>query len=334
MHNTPLIFRGLFLLLFINISLLATIEYKISLQEYKLNGITALEKQMDIELTKYNYWLEHLKTQDTRFGYIESYSSVLACNKEKSTLTLFVRDSDENYEFKREHNAYTGKNRGDKVREGDQKTPVGIYTIVEKLSKSTNLDPFYGPLAFVTSYPNSYDKLRGKNGSGIWIHGLPTKRTRDKFTRGCIAINNSNIECLGQNIKIDNTLLIIDSTEVQQDISKEKLASLLSELYQWRYAWLYNDINSYINFYSDDFIRDDGMEFPRFQSYKTRVFKKIEKKTIIFKNINIVPYPDSEDIYQITFDEYYKSDSFEFIGEKVLMVKVSDNHKMKIFTEK
>ena len=318
----------------IQISLCATTDYKISLEEYKLSGITQLEKEMDRELTKVDYWSQYLINQDTQFGYIEEYSNILACNKEKSTLTLYVKGSDEHYEFKREHNAYTGKNRGDKVREGDQKTPIGIYKIVEKLSKETNLDPFYGPLAFVTSYPNSYDKLRGKNGSGIWIHGLPTKRTRDKFTRGCIAINNSNIECLGQNIKIDNTLLIIDSKEVKQNISKETLASLLSELYQWRYAWLYNDITSYLNFYSDDFIRDDGMKFSRFQNYKTRVFKKIEKKTIIFKNINIVPYPNTENIYQITFNEYYKSDSFEFIGEKILMVKVDDNHKMKIFTEK
>ena len=334
MHKNPFLFRKFTLFFLLNISLLATTQYTITLEEYKLDGIISLEKQMDKELTKSDYWLKHLETKDTRFGYIESHSNILACNKEKSTLTLFVKDSDEDYEFKREHNAYTGKNSGDKVREGDQKTPVGIYTIIEKLSKSTNLDPFYGPLAFVTSYPNSYDKLRGKNGSGIWIHGLPTKRTRDKFTRGCIAINNSNIECLGLNIKIDNTLLIIGSNEVQQDISKERLSSLLSGLYQWRYAWLYNDINTYINFYSNDFIRADGMKFSKFQNYKTRVFKKIEKKTIIFKNINIVPYPDTTDIYQITFDEYYKSDSFEFIGEKVLMVRIKDEQKMKIFTEK
>ena len=325
----------IFILIFtINFSLFAAKDYTISIEEYKLNGITQLEKQMDEELTKTAYWSEHIESEDTQFGYIQGYSNVLACNKEKSTLTLYVKDSDEHYEFKKEHYAYTGKNSGDKVREGDQKTPVGIYKIVDKLSKETNLDPYYGPLAFVTSYPNSYDKLRGKNGSGIWIHGLPTKRTRDKFTRGCIAINNSNIECLGQNIQIDNTLLIIDSQDVQQEISKDILASLLSQLYTWRYAWLYNDINSYLSFYSNDFIRDDGMEFPRFTSYKTRVFKKIEKKTIIFNNINIVPYPDSNNIYQISFNEYYKSDSFEFIGEKTLMVKIDNNYKMKIFTEK
>ncbi|CAI6147276.1 MAG: hypothetical protein SPLUMA1_SPLUMAMAG1_01934 [uncultured Sulfurimonas sp.] len=58
----------------------------------------------------------------------------------------------------------------DKIREGDLRTPIGVYKLVKKLSK---VDSFYGPLAFATSYPNSYDKYLGKNGSGIWIHGLP-----------------------------------------------------------------------------------------------------------------------------------------------------------------
>ena len=30
-----------------------------------------------------------------------------------------------------------------------------------------------GQLAFVLSYPNTYDKVQGKNGHGIWIHGSP-----------------------------------------------------------------------------------------------------------------------------------------------------------------
>ena len=44
----------------------------------------------------------------------------------------------------------------------------------------------------------------------------------------------------------------------------------------------YADIERYLEFYSSDFIRFDGMKFDRFKTYKTRVFKKVEKKTIIF----------------------------------------------------
>ena len=76
------------------------------------------------------------------------------------------------------------------------------------------------------------------------------------------------------------------------------------------------------------------MNFERFKNYKTRVFKKIEKRVIIFTNINVIPYPNSNNIYQLTFNELYKSDTFEFNGEKVLILKLEPNNKIKILTEK
>ncbi len=50
------------------------------------------------------------------------------------------------------------------------KTPEGVYELTSKLTK---LDSFYGPLALVTSYPNTFDKAMNKKGHGIWIHGMP-----------------------------------------------------------------------------------------------------------------------------------------------------------------
>jgi murein L,D-transpeptidase YafK len=304
------------------------------LTNYRINGINDIEKQMDLELTKKEYWNEYIKDKDTTFGYLESYPNVLTCNKENSTLNLYIKDANNSYGFQKEYSAYTGKIKGDKVKEGDLKTPIGIYKITKKLSKENKLDSFYGPIAFVTSYPNTYDKYRGKNGHGIWIHGLPAEQTRDEFTKGCIAINNSNIECLDRKIDIDRTLLIIDSNKVKKGVSKETLSSILSQLYSWRYSWLFDDIDGYLGFYSNNFVRFDGMNFNRFKTYKTRIFKKIEKKTIIFNNINVVPYPNAKDIYQITFKEFYKSDTFQFSGDKTLVVKFDETNSMKILTEK
>lgn len=301
------------------------------LTNYRINGIKDIEKQMDLELTRISYWDEYLKNKDLKFGYIENYSSILTCNKEKSILSLYKQNENNQFKFQKNYDAFTGKERGDKVKEGDLKTPDGIYDITKKISK---LDSFYGPLAFVTSYPNAYDTYKGKNGSGIWIHGLPTQQERDEFTKGCIAINNSQIECLDKRIDIDKTLVIISESEIQKEITKEKLASILTQLYQWRFNWIYDDINGYLAFYSPDFVRNDGMNFEDFKKYKTRVFAKDEKKTIILTNINILPYPNLENIYQITFKEFYESESFKFIGNKTLMVKLSENNVIQIFTEK
>jgi len=301
------------------------------LTNYRMNGIADIEKQMDKELTAPTYWNKYLKDIDTSFGYVESYSSILACNKEKSSLSLYKHNKDKKFTFVKKYNAFTGEKKGDKKIEGDLKTPIGVYKITKKISK---LDSFYGPLAFVTSYPNTYDRYRGKKGHGIWIHGLPTEQERDEFTKGCIAINNSNIECLDKNIDIDSTMLIINPSETKQNISKEILSKILAGLYEWRYSWLYNDTQKYLSFYSSDFVRADGMTYEKFKTYKTRVFNKKEKKKILFNNINVIPYPNGPNVFQITFKEYYTSSSFKFEGDKVLIVKFDDNTNFKILTEK
>ncbi|HEY9204142.1 MAG TPA: L,D-transpeptidase family protein [Sulfurimonas sp.] len=303
------------------------------LTSYRLNGIAQIEKEMDLELSKKEYWDKIVENKDTTFGYIESYNNILACDKSVSTLELYSLDENQSFNYRKTYDAFTGKLKGDKVREGDLKTPIGIYQITQKLSKDTKLDPFYGPLAFVTSYPNIYDSYRGKNGSGIWIHGLPSE-DRDEFTRGCIAIDNSSIECLDRNIDIDKTVLIIDDAKVKQNISKDALSSILAQLYSWRYSWIYDDIEGYLSFYSPEFVRSDGMNIEEFRKYKTRVFKKVEKKTIIFNDINVLPYPNTSNIYQINFKEFYRSDTFKFTGDKTLVIELDEDNKIKILTEK
>jgi len=300
------------------------------LTQYRNNGIENIEKQLDRDLMQKEYWREYLKDKETTFGYIESYPNVLTCNKSKATLTLYKRDINSSYKIKREYSAFTGKQKGDKYKEGDLKTPVGVYDLTKKIS---DVDSFYGPMAFVTSYPNIYDIYQGKNGSGIWIHGLPTKQKRDEFTKGCIAIENANLECLDKNIDFSKTLLIINEDEIEKNISKETLTQLLSDLYAWRYAWLYNNIEDYLSFYADEFRRHDGMNRDAFVKYKKRVFAKDEKKSIIFQNLNVIPYPSLLETYKITFKEIYHSESFSFIGNKELIVKLIDK-RLKIVTEK
>ncbi len=301
------------------------------LTEYRLHGIKDIQKKMDLELSTLEYWKKQLQDKEMTFGYIEPDIAILTCNKKDSSLKLNKKSKDHNYTFMQHYDAYTGKMQGDKEKEGDLKTPLGIYKLTKKLS---NVDPFYGPLAFVTSYPNLYDKYRSKNGSGIWIHGLPTNQQRDEFTKGCIAINNTNILCLDKEIDYKKALLIINSSEVSREIDKATISSILAQLYKWRYSWIYNDTEQYLSFYADDFKRYDGMNFERFKKYKTRIFQKNESKSILFNDIVILPYPGAQNIYQITFKEFYTSKSYRFIGEKTLLVRINNENNMKIFTEK
>ena len=299
------------------------------LDQYRQHGIDAIEKEFDIELAQEAYWKKIIDKSDTRFGYIEKYNSVLICDKNSSTLKLYQRDNNASFILKNEYNAFTGKNKGEKQNEGDLRTPVGIYNLVKKLSK---VDSFYGPLAFVTSYPNLYDRYQNKNGHGIWIHGLPINQKRDAFTKGCIAINNDGLECLSQEIELPRTVLLIFENQQIGDNDKEELVKLAAWLYKWRFAWKYNDIEGYLAFYAQDFKKPDGRNFDAFARYKRAVFARNEKKSIIFNDLNIIPYPNHPGVFQITFFEHYKAPHYRFDGPKELLVR-KEGESYRIFGE-
>ena len=327
-NSSSMKFFTLFIMFFLYSSLFAT-DVKL-LTQYRKNGIQDIQKLLDKKLMQEAYWDQYLKGVDTTFGYFESYDNILACDKSKSKLCIYKKDDNNSYQLKKEYSAYTGKLQGDKLREGDLRTPIGIYDIVKKITK---VDSFYGPMAFVTSYPNVFDKYKGKTGQGIWIHGLPLNQERDEFTKGCIAINNTSIKCLDKNIDINKTVLIIDQELPEKIHSKKEFSKILSNLFAWRYAWIYNDLQSYLSFYSPEFKRFDGMNIEQFTKYKTRIFNKQERKSIIFNDINVIPYPETQNIFKIVFNEKYKSPSFSFSGDKVLIVKLQGN-KIRIITEK
>jgi murein L,D-transpeptidase YafK len=294
---------------------------------YKSGGKKLLDQQMNIP----SYWSGSVFNKDLRFGYFEKAFSLLTCSKEKGSLELYTPDSQKRFSLKKRYSAFTGKNSGDKRIEGDLKTPVGIYRLVEKKKR---VDPFYGPMAFVTSYPNVYDRIRGKNGDGIWVHGVPLSGSRDPFTRGCIAIDNNDLLQLDQSINPSNTLLIIDGNLKFGNNPSSVYSAILAGLYQWKYAWTYNDLESYISMYDNSFKRYDGMNLSQFKSYKERIFSKNEDKTILLDDINIIPYPgEKQNLFWITFNQLYQSDSHRFKGEKSLLVRLNSNQSISILTE-
>jgi murein L,D-transpeptidase YafK len=285
---------------------------------YRTQGIHAVTKELDKRLSTVTYWEKELKSFDTTFGYFENITSILTCNKDHSKLYQYTINRDNKFHLSHTFGAMTGKVNGDKQQEGDNKTPLGVYTLTKKI---VNPDPFYGPLAYVTSYPNLYDKVRGKNGSGIWIHGVPLEGDREKFTKGCIAIDNEDICTLDETLSLEKSILIIDQEHAKQ-ANNDNLSIILSQLFSWRYAWLYNDYKAYMSFYNPSFIRFDGMHYSQFKQYKQRVFNYNDKKTIHFSNITVVPYPGEEnDLYIITFDEDYQSRRITFSGKKTLIVR-------------
>lgn len=97
-----------------------------------------------------------------------------------------------------------------KRREGDLKTPFGVYFVVDRID-TTPLHPKYGSVAFPVDYPNARDRQLGRTGGGIWLHGvLPgTETPMPRDTDGCIALNNAVLNSLAEVIDVQLTPLIV-----------------------------------------------------------------------------------------------------------------------------
>ena len=96
------------------------------LTSYRLNGIAQIEKEMDLELSKKEYWDKIVENKDTTFGYIESYNNILACDKSVSTLELYSLDENQSFNYRKTYDAFTGKLKGDKLRRVEAQIPLNI----------------------------------------------------------------------------------------------------------------------------------------------------------------------------------------------------------------
>ena len=107
---------------------------------------------------------------------------------DKSRKLLFqVETSNSVPSVSRQLDCIHGRVEGDKQREGDLRTPEGVYFITHKITQKLDFME-YGPHAFNLNYPNPADRLRGKTGSGIWLHSKGQPIT-GLTTRGCMAID-------------------------------------------------------------------------------------------------------------------------------------------------
>ena len=242
---------------------------------YRTQGINAVEQAISDRLKTKEYWDSNLLFKDVSNGYYESIRYVMICQKNLKDIILYdTKNKQELFSS----NVFVGKENGDKQIEGDMKTPLGAYKLTNRLTK---LDPFYGPLALTTNYPNIYDKSQGKTGSGIWIHGLPEKQARDDYTKGCIALDNTKIKKLDNSINIDNSVLVISEQKLNS-VSKNDISLVLSNIFSWRDAWKESKLDKYLSFYDKEFKKSNGDNLEKFTKHKTRVFQKKESKTIKF----------------------------------------------------
>jgi hypothetical protein len=103
-----------------------------------------------------------------------------------------------------------GRDGAGKTREGDDRTPLGVYFITTHIPRA-KLTAFYGPAAYPLDYPNAWDRRLGHTGYGIWVHGTPdTVRERPpRASRGCVVLPNSDLAAIEPYLQPGDTRVII-----------------------------------------------------------------------------------------------------------------------------
>ena len=112
--------------------------------------------------------------------------------------------------------ALGGSPTGHKQQEGDQRTPVGVYTLDYKNENSIAHRSIH------ISYPNDEDKARAKSlgvnpGGDIMIHGqmngfgyLGWLNQRRDWTDGCIAITNDEMDGIMDAVILGTPIEIVE----------------------------------------------------------------------------------------------------------------------------
>jgi len=206
-----------------------------------------------------------------------------------------------------------GKNGADKSKEGDKRTPLGVYFVNSFLSPS-KLPDYYGSGAYPINYPNQWDRHLKRTGYGIWLHGNPL----DSFSRpplasdGCVTINNRDFEHLMKFIDTDGTTPVI-ITQNMEWTTPEKVETVRNELSdqldKWKRDWESLDTDRYLSHYADTFSngRQDLNQWTKnkqeINAGKTRVKVRLDK-------VSIFQYP-GENFVLVKFLQHYASNNFK-----------------------
>ncbi|MEM7206762.1 MAG: L,D-transpeptidase family protein [Pseudomonadota bacterium] len=208
-----------------------------------------------------------------------------------------------------------------KLLEGDNKTPLGVYRITSHI-KDEQLPELYGAGAYPINYPNSWDKLHGRTGYGIWLHGVPraTYSRAPLDSEGCMVVSNINLTEIGDKIDLSRTPVILARSiewTTAKDLS-EQSASFSAQFEQWRRDWSSLNVDAYLAHYSGEFYTTKH-NFDSWSQHKRLVAQGKSFIDVEADDVDIFRYPDpqrDDELVVVQFVQRYSSNNFNSTSRK------------------
>jgi murein L,D-transpeptidase YafK len=238
----------------------------------------------------------------------EKQKYALVLDSSKSTLFVFENSSG-TPRYVADYYVTIGKNGFEKLREGDKRTPLGVYHVTSKLPQN-KLTDFYGSGAFPINYPNEWDMMRGRDGYGIWLHGTP----RDTYSRpprasdGCIVLNNDDLKTLERRLQLGSTPVVItDSLEWSKPDEIEALKTdLATAIERWRHDWESRNTDVYLRHYARSFSAG-GANLSQWSAQKRQVNGSKTWIKVQLSDMSLLLYPGKQELVVATFEQDYAS---------------------------
>ena len=251
-----------------------------------------------------------------REGYI------LVVDKAAQVLHLYHHDARGQLKLERTMRCSSGINKGDKMIEGDKKTPNGFYVFNQKLLPR-ELSPIYGTLAYPTDYPNFWDKKLGRGGYGIWLHGI-NKPLINYDSNGCVELENADVARLEDLVRLFDTPIIIyeELTMAPAEELANEGRAVREFIEEWSQAWATKNHQAYREKYAPEFVNSDDRSFVGWMAHKEGVAKRYQTITVEIKDLRIFYH---RDVITAVFEQDYRGDNrFTSIGLKRLYIKNTD----------
>lgn len=244
--------------------------------------------------------------------------TALVVDKSRHRLYLYQRqDAEQPPRLIRDFYISTGKKEGNKINEGDLRTPEGIYFITSFIPDD-KLPEKYGIGAFPTNYPNVFDQRLGKSGDGIWLHGTD----RIYYSRppldseGCVVLSNQDLDKVRHLIKPGTTPIVIaDRVEWISATEWHALRrELLNAVEAWRQDWESLDVERYLAHYSNEFW-SGGFNLASWREHKQRVNRSKSYQKVALTDLSVFYYPkqasSGKELVLVKFIQNYQSNNFQ-----------------------
>ena len=216
----------------------------------------------------------------------------------------------------KDYYASHGQGGVDKRRQGDKKSPVGVYFTTGRLLDE-NLPERYGAGALPLNYPNAWDYRNKRTGNGIWLHGSPI----DTYSRppmaslGCLSLTNPDFQEVDEMIKNGTPMILGENLQwISRTAWKQQQQEMVAVIKSWEGDWESLDYTRYIQHYSKKF-SDGKKSYQAFAAHKKRVNSSKSFIEIGLKDLNIFTYPDT-DLMVVSFNQQYKSSNYKGSGLK------------------